>query len=198
MKAYAGVRPRTIGGRRTRETFLIVCEGSKTEPQYFKAFKLSSADVQVVGLGKNTKSLVEAALRLREEREPRDHYWCVFDRDSFPANDFNASLDMARAHEFNIAYSNEAFEIWYLLHFDYIDAALSREQYADKLTDRLGRKYKKNDPEIFDLLRDRQKAAIRNATKLIESHGEAHSPERDNPCTTVHDLVKKLNQQLDT
>ena len=46
------------------EAFLIVCEGGKTEPNYFKAFRLSSVSVRVEGLGMNTLSLVRETLKI--------------------------------------------------------------------------------------------------------------------------------------
>jgi RloB-like protein len=188
--AQAGVGRRAVGGRPTQRTFLIVCEGSKTEPQYFRAFKLPS--VEVVGTGKNTRTLVDEAIRLKAKSEARDHYWCVFDRDSFPAQDFNAALQKAKSAGFQVAYSNEAFEIWYLLHFDDFTSGLSRTLYRNKLTERLGRSYEKNDGTIFESLRERQAEAVRNARRLRASYDPSHNPEKDNPCTTVHLLVEQL------
>jgi hypothetical protein len=40
--------------RPIKQTFLIVCEGENTEPDYFNEFKLSSARVESVGEGINT------------------------------------------------------------------------------------------------------------------------------------------------
>jgi hypothetical protein len=184
---------RRVGGRTTYQTFLIVCEGAKTEPQYFVAFKLPS--VRVVGAGKNTKSLVEEAIRIKDNADTYDHYWCVFDRDSFPAQSFNDALQMANRAGFKVAYSNEAFELWYLLHFSYSDAALSRRLYAEKLTQRLGRPYRKNDPTLYDTLLPMQEQAIKYAAKLLASHGPNHNPEKDNPSTTVHVLVELLRAE---
>jgi RloB-like protein len=178
---------RKVGGRRPRSAILIVCEGAKTEPQYFKGFRLPS--VEVVGAGKNTLSLVEHAFRISEGY---DQTWCVFDRDSFPAQTFNAAIQRAATHGFKVAYSNEAFEIWYLLHFDFHASALSRTLYEQKLTERLGRPYKKNDPAMFDALRGRQDQAIGHARRLLADYAPNHNPEQDNPCTTVHLLVEQL------
>lgn len=44
--------------RQTRKTILIVCEGEKTEPAYFQAFRLPHV-IEVLGVGKNTVSLVK-------------------------------------------------------------------------------------------------------------------------------------------
>lgn len=192
-RSFAGLQRHRLGGRPKVPTFLIVCEGMKTEKLYFDGFKLPS--VRVMGTGKNTRSLVDEAIRLKDESDPHDHYWCVFDRDSFPAQNFNAALQKARAHGFEVAYSNECFEIWYLLHYDYFTAGLSRSLYTDKLTERLGRKYQKNDPALFDSLLRLQPDALRNAARLLASYAP-HNPEKDNPSTTVHLLVEQLRRLL--
>ncbi|MEP7343188.1 MAG: RloB family protein [Acidobacteriota bacterium] len=88
---------------------------------------------------------------------------------------------------------NEAFELWYLLHFHYYDAAIPRREYCAKLTDLLGHKYEKNSKTIYDELLSRQATAIRNAEKLFSSYKPC-KPESDNPSTTVHLLVKALNE----
>lgn len=37
-----------------KQTFLIICEGEKTEPNYFDAFKVKSAKIIIEGTGCNT------------------------------------------------------------------------------------------------------------------------------------------------
>ncbi len=197
LGSFGQQESRVSNQRAPSQTFLIVCEGEKTEPNYFYGFGLPTASVRVIGLGANTKNLVEQAIRLKNERFPdKDQYWCVFDRDSFPAQNFNAALDNAKKNGFRVAYSNEAFELWYLLHFNYYDAALSRAAYPDKLSALLRFKYTKNSNTIYNVLEDKQDTAIKNARKLLVSYGAAHNPETDNPSTTVHLLVEQLIAQL--
>jgi hypothetical protein len=174
---------------------LIVCEGEKTEPNYFIQFKESIRDQLIVfvkGTGYNTLSLVEYAIELKDKNRKKnkdfDIVWVVFDRDSFPAKDFNEAFTLAERKKFKVAYSNEAFELWYLLHFDYIDTALSRDQYEGKLTERLKFKYVKNSEVMYEILLPLQEAAIKNAEKLLLFH-----PNKENPSTTVHKLVIQLN-----
>ena len=184
---------RNVGTRALRDKFLIVCEGERTEPNYFKSFRVpKEVAIVVVGTGYNTRSLVEEARRLTRQDEYQQ-VWCVFDRDSFPAENFNNALSLAKSAGINVAYSNEAFEIWYLLHFHYHDSATSRDLYKGMLTQRLGTEYRKNDPNMYEWLKEKQQAAIDNAKKLLGSY-VPHSPEKDNPCTTVHDLVEALNK----
>ncbi len=188
---------RQIDRQEVKERFLIVCEGKKTEPNYFEAFRVPGRVLEVRGTGYNTESLVAEASRLRQELQTRkaqtfDQCWCVFDRDSFDADDFNSAIGKAKAAGFRVAYTNEAFELWYLLHFDDHQSALSRTQYGPLLTQRLGHAYQKNSAALYWELENRQAQAVRRAERLLAEYGTAHNPQSDNPCTTVHVLVKEL------
>ena len=178
-----------------RDLVLIVAEGQKTEPLYFSGFRLSN--VKVIGCGYNSDSLVSHAVYLKKQAikngEPYDQIWCVFDRDSCsPENIINA-FRIANQNEIHPAFTNEAFELWYLLHFNFYDSALSRNQYSDKLTESLGFKYRKKTHDMYDRLLPLQPNAIRNAIALLGRYSQSN-PERDNPSTTVHHLVQYLNQ----
>ncbi|MCD6185456.1 MAG: RloB domain-containing protein [Deltaproteobacteria bacterium] len=182
--------------RPTRKNFLIVCEGEKTEPKYFEGFRLSKDIYDLEGLGTNTVSLVEQAIKLKNRKDKSyDQVWCVFDRDSFPQQNYNNAFTLAERNNIKIAYSNEAFEIWYLLHFHYHDAATSRGSYKKMLTERLGFRYEKNDPKMYDHLISKQTTAIKNSMKLFDSYAN-HLPANENPSTTVHELVQELNKYI--
>lgn len=182
---------------KARERILIVCEGQKTEKNYFEGFHLSN--VVVCGCGDNTDSLVKRAIRMKEkaikDQEPYDKVWCVFDRDSCPAQNFNNAFILASNENIEIAYTNESFELWFLLHFNYYNTALSRDCYEEMLSEQLKFKYKKNDPRIYYILKPLQPTAIRNAEKLLDNYSSLN-PERDNPSTKVHELVIELNKFL--
>lgn len=176
------------------QSFLIVCEGERTEPNYFRAFRMAGdvRKIDVRGEGYNTLSLVQWAIELAAEDE-YDQVWCVFDRDSFPVAAFNAALDLAERRGFRVAYSNEAFELWYLLHFHFYNTGISRQSYCERLNALLGRKYQKNDRNIYHQLLLRQADAIRNARNLLAQY-DPHNPAYDNPSTTVFELVEQLNR----
>jgi hypothetical protein len=174
---------RIVDTRESLPRFLIICEGEKTEPRYFEAFRiptLSVKDIRVIGLGDNTISLVNKAKEIKEQNN-YDYVWCVFDRDSFPSGDFNSAIISAYNNSMYVAYSNEAFELWYLLHFHFYDTAMSRISYKKQLTKLLNHQYEKNSPTMYQELKDKQLIAIQNG------------PEKDNPSTTVHLLVQCLN-----
>ena len=189
--------------QRLPKKVLIVCEGEKTEPNYFRSFSINKEliDVEVLGAGKNTDSLVEYVIELKNKSEKRNnqysHIWCVFDRDSFSAQQFNRALQIAQNHGIKVAYSNEAFEVWYILHFEYCQTGLNRSMYEAKLTKLLGSKYLKNDTAMYAKLLDKQLNAVRWAKMLIENYGEKHNPEKHNPCTKVYELVEFLNRYLE-
>jgi hypothetical protein len=180
-------------------SFLIVCEGGKIEPNYFKSFKLSSARVKVEGTGMNTVSLVgktiEIIQKTKTDEETYDQVWCVFDKDDFSLQSFNGAIEMAEKNGIKIAYSNEAFELWYLLHFHYFDTGISREDYKLKLSKLLGFPYLKNEPGMYRELLSQQDKAIKNAKKLLSTYDPCR-PGEDNPSTTVHRLVIELNKYL--
>ncbi len=132
-------KKREPGNRILREYFLIVCEGERTEPNYFDSIKKSLpvglVDVEIKGVGMNTRSLVGETIRLRAVREKEnnreyDQVWAVFDKDSFD-KDFNSAIQMGAQNKIDCAWSNEAFEIWYLLHFAYFTSGHSRDEYKE-------------------------------------------------------------------
>ena len=182
---------RLIATRDEIQRFLIVCEGEKTEPNYFRKFRVPREVIEIHGTGYNTVSLIQEAIRLRDKvagtNAAYDQVWCVFDHDSFPPDNINEAFKLAEEKTIQVAFSNEAFEIWYLLHFAYHESALSRSQYKEKLTASLGCPYVKNSETIYETLFNKQADAIRNAKKL---------PERANPSTTVYKLVEELNRFL--
>ncbi len=179
--------------RKLKQRFLIVCEGTKTEPNYFRSFRVPKDVVKVKGLGRNPSQLVDYASQLNDEDGDYDRVWCVFDRDSWTLQDFNSALSSAKNKGFEIAYSNPKFELWYLLHFDYCDSAIPPEKYDSKLSSYMGKAYEKNNKNMYELLRDRQKKAIERAEQLLEQYDPVN-PAKDNPSTTVHQLVKALNK----
>jgi len=148
--------------------------------------------VEIYGLGYNTVALVERAIELSREGD-YDQVWCVFDRNSFPAQNFNDAIALAQRNGVHVAYSNEAFELWYLLHFNYYDAAMRRSDCCTKLSELLGYKYRKNSDDLYEKLEYRQAVAIRNAMRLLAQYMPL-IPERANPSTTVHLLVEQLNR----
>lgn len=187
--------------------FLIVCEGEKTEPNYFKSFPKHIGkiiyDIEFDGGGISTLKVVEKAIELRNKSKQKyDRVWAVFDRDSFKPNTFNSAILKAKASNVECAWSKEAFELWYLLHFHNRVTAMKRSEYKNAIenaiNEKLGKKktpfqYKKNHPSMYALLNKmgRQDLAIKWAKDLSEKiKGENYA--NYNPQTQVFKLVEEL------
>ncbi len=192
MSRSITITSRRESSKSRRKVFLIVCEGSKTEPNYFAAFRLPKNVVDIEGCGANTGTVVKEAERLASEKE-YDEVWCVFDRDSFLPNRVNSAIAKAEQKGFKVAFSNESFELWYVLHFCYLDAELNRHQYCQKLSELLGENYEKNSRHMYERLIKLQPAAIKNA-KLLERKILNGSWAKRLPYTGVHLLVQRLNK----
>jgi predicted metalloprotease with PDZ domain len=83
-----------------------------------------------------------------------DQLWCVFDKDDFNDNDYNAAIQIAEVNNFEVAYSNQSFEYWFLLHFnDHQGGGMHRNSYNDKINELL---------KPFNIIYDG------NGSKLIE------------------------------
>ena len=89
----------------------------------------------------------------------------MFNRDKNHKNpndsqNFNSAITLARNNGIDVAYSNDAFELWYLLHFHFYNTGISRQDYQNMLTKLLGHEYKKNSETIYEKLKDKQQDAI--------------------------------------
>lgn len=193
---------RRQGVREVKQSFLIVCEGEKTEPDYFKAFRMTAATVKAVGEAMNTMTLVNKAISIREADKAKkrfyDQCWVVFDKDDFPARDFNQAIQYAEKNGIHVAYSNQAFEYWFLLHFNFYSGPIHRNRYKDILEKLIGMSYTKVEgfgAVMYNFLLNRQEQAIHHAELVLKeiAHG---NPAEEESSTTVHKLVKELNKYL--
>jgi hypothetical protein len=177
---------------------LILCEDTKSSRDYFARFPHdeSLVEIQCVGTGMNTDSLMEHAVEIAEQtRKDRDQYeriWVVFDRDSFPEENFNRAFELARTqNRITPCWSNECFELWYLLHFHYRDTAIGRDELKQRVSDLIGKKYDKADESVSGTLAENLETALRNAKRLAFDN-ELNGMPRRNPSTHVHELVDAL------
>ena len=158
----------------------------------------------IVGDGRSTCALVkkteEIKDRLEHQRQLKfDRVWVVFDKDDF--NDFNEAIALAERKGFMAGWSKEAFELWYLLNFVYLDSAISRADYITKLENEIRKvdgygdfSYKKNDTGIYGMLQkigNEPQAKLR-AAKLRAMFDNTQDYKSHKPCTCVDLLVEEL------
>ena len=128
------------------KSILIVCEG-QTEELYFKSFPVLGVRVDAVNLkGQSKLKMVESTQEiLNSSAIAYDEIWCVFDMDvrrgEVGFSDFDNAIRQAEGLGFKVAYSNDAFELWFYLHFEYTDAKNLRTFYYEELGKRLGLNY---------------------------------------------------------
>ena len=195
--------------RNKREPYsrvLIVCEGKKTEPNYFKElirhYQISSAHVEITGKGGSSpKSVVALAKsRYNEEKQKGDAFdkvFCVFDQDSHSS--YNNTVDrlhnMKPKDTFVAITSVPAFEYWFLLHYEYSTkpyVAKGSKSAGDNLISDLKNyspDYAKTRKDMFLILKDNMETAKTNATRALSAAKRANT---DNPSTRVHELVDYL------
>ncbi len=198
--------------RNIRNLFRIYCEGENTEPEYFKSFPVNTeTEVFAMGLGRSKTALVEKVVELLEEGgflKDQANYdedrqlWCVFDFDeneeTKAREDFNNAIELAHRHDLKVAYSNDAFELWLVLHYQFIESALTRFEYYEILSKQMNLNYEKEGKTkafakaLYWLLLEKQPEAIQHATRLHELKKDQNYCDQ-NPCTTVYKLVKELN-----
>lgn len=199
-------------------SFLIVTEGERTEPLYFKGIQklikekvggmVEVIEVPVIdihGEGSSTGKLLEITERIvKEAKIIYQNIWVVFDKDDF--KDFDQAVKDGVNKGYKIAWSNQAFEYWLYLHFNYSDSALHRDVWNEKLDNifqqyQLGNgTYQKNYEDIYNLVDsfDGVNTAIRNAKRRMTLFREnVDKPSEYDPGTMVYMLVQELKAYLE-
>ncbi len=186
----------------TRTTFYIVCEG-QTEELYFKNFPVTSAEVIAKPLGTIPPNIVQYA---KKNGKKYDQIWCVFDMDDNPEktqqkSQFDNAVNAATG-KLRCAYSNDSFELWFVLHYQDVKSAELRTRYNKILSGIWGIDYENEGKKqcfaagIYKRLQNdthaSQDSAIKRAQQLQREH-EGKAPHQQNPVTTVEALVLELN-----
>ena len=194
------------------EYHLIVTEGTETEPPYFNAMGdiinnrfPDKINVKVEGKGDNTLNLYSKAKELAtKSANGYRHVWVVYDTDDFPASHIDETARLCEADSndettYHAIWSNQCVELWFLLHFSFLQSDLHRSEYWPKLTEilkSLGEgEYRKNRDDMYRILYPHMKDAIENAKKL-EKINKGKAPSKSAPGTMIHTLVEKLKPYL--
>lgn len=137
-----------------------------------------------------------------------DQVWCIFDVDDFYKNDKQGllkAINSAQKNNIKIAYVNECFELWVLLHFEKPTSFIKRGRDIElKIIKTYKKKglgdFQKNQKVFNDLLAF-QATALGNAKNLLSveyskiNWTEALS-ENGNPSTSIHFLIEEINNLL--
>lgn len=187
------------------DTVLIVCEGAKTEPNYFNGLKgfyrLSSANIEVTKApGTDPMSVVKYSEALMNE-EKYDRVFSVFDRDGHAnfaeAVSYVSGTTRGQAGTWHAITSTPSFEVWLMLHYQYSTAPIvaaggkSAGEMAVHSLRTVLPGYSKGDKEIFQKTSDNLETAIRNGARL-ETHNVGS--QSNNPATNMHILIDYLRK----
>lgn len=223
-------------------TFIIFCEDGVCEPFYFKSLsKPGKVQINVPGDQKSGfRNITNALLHCeangllenhgggyRIKHGVTQHIWSVFDRDTntampalLPTEDmiFSQSIHTAEHAGIKVAWSNDAFELWLLLHFEDVDPGIpiSRQEIYLRLTNYLklmpaqspemigetskpgfnykGSFKKRNEFNLFvlPLLEPNRIQAEQRAALLVGAFNATHAYHQRNPCTHIQDLVNSI------
>jgi len=206
--------PYLIGSRKVGKPYLIICEGKVTEPIYFEAIAGPNVQVTAKGYGRSKTALVEKAEKHCDDYDidpTKTRVWVVFDFDvkydqiSNQREDYNEAIVKAKQLGFEVAYSNDCFELWLVLHLKAIEGEFHRKQLFEFLTDHFGEDYEqmgknrtrwlqkvsewKSDPRVNTM------EAFKRSVALDLEH--SNKPFADqNPITKVYQLAQELNPAL--
>ena len=206
---------------------LIVCEDEATEKVYFEAafpnLPENTVFVQPVGTGRDPLGVAEQAIIEREKlhfkaKKEVDEVWLVFDKDDADREPgktaklerFAQALQLARNENMQLAFNNEVFELWLLLHFVEVDATvpLSRQKIYEQLAEALSAhssfatiQYDHKKSKGADVVKavselGDEVQAHKRAKTLLAAHGEKPLLET-NPSTRVHILLRNLRDWVE-
>jgi hypothetical protein len=201
------------------DSFLVVTEGTVTEPVYFnllrRELQLSVVRIKVQpGDAPDPRHVIETAAREAKEQErkarkgllgftdpPRfDHVWAVIDTDVAVRKGFwNDVQQLAHARKVGLAHSTPCFQFWLLLHLagfttrsDLHDGAAAKSAVKKAL----GRDYSTNEDTAREAIGSfiaKWPEAVGHAEAVRRHHQSACTPAPCNPSTEVDRLARALN-----
>lgn len=175
-----------------KSVLFIYC-GKCTEPSYFSSlFRMISDEFLLKSHGQTKleyDDVVDAVDPLKMANDIKriikaknksyDEVWVVFDKDSFMNDNFDnaihciENMNKNSKTSFKALWSNQCIELWFILHFEFLQSSLNRQDYYPKLEKHLNKKYQKNNPSIFDDILEAKGSlsfAYKNAVKLLDIH----------------------------
>ncbi|MXY23118.1 MAG: RloB domain-containing protein [Acidobacteria bacterium] len=189
---------RRVAVRKPKRTFLVFCEGKRTEPDYLMALREEPAvreaasveiKIDLDASGAVPSTLVDAAAEARarnsEEQGEIDEVWCLFDVE-WPRNHPRLPEAKAKAQrsDVRLAISNPCFELWLALHFENRTARLD-----STAADTLRRNHDGSPDKGLDGTQymPRRAAAVRRARALTKKHERDRTEfPNDNPSSGMY------------
>jgi len=225
----------------TQTVFIVFCEDSVSEPYYLRSFQHDGLKVNAIpnqrkgklNLNATVSQCVEDGLMVFNDGYSikegiTQEIWCVYDRDAenedlsqvnpHHSTEWDLAIQTAKKAGLQIAWSNDAFELWILLHFE--DIAPGNAVHRNFIYERLTAVLKDIKPQteefavitskdtfyykhafkgtynfitfMLPLLKERTQDAIQRAEKLATHYDNSTPYHNRNPYTLVYQLITKL------
>ena len=192
---YSKGNRRNTGFKKNRQSLMVFCEG-ETEEGYFTGFRVRAKTMK----GGSALTVVEESIRwikYHNASKRIDQFWVVFDKDESTDEEFNQAIRKAEENGLRVAYSNESFELWILMHFEHVSSEISRKEYETLIKKhiywyRTREKGRQQGKKLFDHISGLTNVAIKNAKERFSKVGDHRNPAGEVSSTTVFRLVKLL------
>ncbi len=224
-------------------TFILFCEDKVNEPSYFQSLqKDKKVKINIVEDVKsdhlNLLNTIDYCIKnglmesvnghYRLKDGVTEHLWCVYDRDAETEDKatlknidqlrFSEAIATAAQKGLNVAWSNDVFELWILLHFE--DVPPGEWQHRSYIYDRLTQIFRALPDQSVEMLKvtsnplfnykeamkrklhfisfvrpllaSRLNDAIERALTLEKAFPQNTAFHECNPCTKVHHLVNSI------
>ena len=114
----------------------------------------------------------------------------MFDRDEHAR--FTEAVNLAKSHGIELAISNPCFELWAILHYEWVDAPIDRKNCQARLT-KLCPNYSTSSKNYADksAIQSAYDCALSRARRLVARRCEEGTP-LGNPSTTAFELTERL------
>lgn len=186
----------------------------KAEIEYFQEFKTHLETPLLMPKKEicwTPQELIGKVIKWKNENvsdKDNDQVWCIFDVDDFFQKDkenFLKIIEKAHKNNVQIAYINECFELWMILHFEKPSSPIPR---GKKMEEKIQAFFKKNklgvfkkNQNVFEILLPFQPTAITNSKRLLPAKYHAIEwakvlDKTGNPSTSIHFLIEEIERLI--
>lgn len=183
-------------GRKEKRKVYILVEG-ETEQKYFdflrQKLRLPNMKIRTLILNNSGKTWIDKAKRLLQndpklDRDKQTDVFVVFDKDEITVEELDAMFSKAMKENFVIGFSNIAFEVWLLAHFEFMTSHLiSKQGLKDKLSRYLQAEYIKANSDQLEKIIEHLDVALKNSASIskVDFYGQS---------TNIGAMIMKIKQ----
>lgn len=182
-------------GKRAKKSFYIITEG-EPEERYFSEFrqKHCCCAITIKRINPCSRQIISKAKSVwRNEGFSISSYnkpVIVIDKDALSEDEFNTVLRQADNSKIEVIFSNSAFEVWLLAHFEPITKRVfSANKLKKRLSNYLRGEYKKGNASQLRKIAAHFDQAIENTKNICEVSYHTQ-------CTNVGKLCQSLQEDI--